>query len=88
MFYPSPGPSLERKTEMLGTLREKRTGQTLGSGPPNGKVDGEPNSLYLDTANATLWIKEYDGKKTGWITIGRLTPDGAGCQSSPAAGRL
>ena len=47
----------------------------LGPGLPNGKVDAAVNAVFLDTANAMVYVKEYDGKKTGWICLGRLVPD-------------
>jgi hypothetical protein len=62
---------------MLGVKENKRTAdQTLGPVSPNGKVDAELNALYLDTANAILWIKEFEGKKTGWKCLGHVVPDG------------
>ncbi len=61
---------------MLGVKEKKATAiAMLGTGRPEGKVDGEKDSLYLDTANAVLWIKEFEGKKTGWRCLGRVIPD-------------
>jgi hypothetical protein len=74
-----------KENGMPFALKEKRAGQMLGPGSPNGRVDAEVNSVYLDTANAMVYVKEYDGKKTGWIVVGQLIPFGG---SSPATGRL
>jgi len=61
---------------MLGG-KEKKAAATsiLGTGGPQGQIEGEKDSLYLDTANALVWIKEFEGKKVGWKCLGRLIPD-------------
>jgi len=61
---------------MLG-VKEKKAAATsiLGTGGPQGKIEGEKDSLYLDTAHALLWIKELEGKKTGWRCLGHIVPD-------------
>lgn len=61
---------------MLGLKEQKRTGKMLGPGSPNGVVDAEVNAVYLDTKNAIVYVKEYDGKKSGWVCIGHVVPDG------------
>ena len=61
---------------MLGALRaEQKRGGMLGRGGPNGRVEGSRNDLYLDTSAATLWIKEFEGRKVGWKCLGRLVAD-------------
>ena len=74
VFTP-PSESLGKGKTMLGVKEKKAAPDTLGIGGPNAKVDGEVNSLYLDTANALLWIKELEGKKTGWRCLGHIVPD-------------
>jgi hypothetical protein len=42
-------------------------------GQPEGKIDGPPDSLYLDSAHAVLWVKNSPkGTKTGWKCIGQV----------------
>jgi hypothetical protein len=71
---PSP-PLREEKREMLGAKEKKVAIATLGPGSPQGKLDAEVNSLYLNTDAAILFVKEREGK-TGWRCLGHVIPDG------------
>jgi hypothetical protein len=60
---------------MLGVKEKKAASGTLGPGSPQGRLDAELKSLYLNTDVALLFVKEREGKN-GWRCLGHIVPDG------------
>ena len=46
-----------------------------GQGTPEGSMTADTGSLYVDTTNGALYIKDDDGDATGWSQVGGVIPD-------------
>jgi hypothetical protein len=44
--------------------------QTFGSGTPESAVTAPVGSIYQDTSNGALWVKETGTGNTGWLQLG------------------
>lgn len=64
---------LEVQTYLLCTMSESGafTGGTgsVGTSDPEGSVTANTGSIYYNSNNATLWVKQSGSGNTGWVQL-------------------